>query len=196
VDGSSKPSRSRRGGHQKAPSVLPSASEAVAIPSHRGRGSGRSSTGDPFLSRSVPVGTSVGALPDWDMPPSFGSTTDRKTEIHPSPIQSRRERPAPVPWLEAFEDDTVPSTVDQKAQSSPNVHFPIEPPSPTRRNARPMHHHTRTSSVPSISVNPLMQKESPGPLDRSKDGNVVKYAGGRFQSAPAPTFLPMPSFQT
>ncbi|KAF9506424.1 hypothetical protein BS47DRAFT_1399508 [Hydnum rufescens UP504] len=152
VDGSSKPSRSRRGGHQKAPSVLlqlqrPSPSPPVVVEAAAGR--------------------------PLEIPSSHALSRS-------FPILSRRERPQPVPWLEAFEDDTVSSTVDQKTQSSPNAHAPSQ----------------QDIVRSSISVNPLMQKESPGPLDRSKDGNVVKYAGGRFQSAPAPTFLPMPSFQT
>ncbi|KAF8317722.1 hypothetical protein DL93DRAFT_2165567 [Clavulina sp. PMI_390] len=68
---------------------------------------------------------------------------------------------------------------------------------------RPARRHTRTASVPAMGTFPHAMPSTPMgaatiPGSRAEPTNVEranKYANGRFQAAPAATFLPMPSFQ-
>lgn len=139
------------------------------------------------LSRSVP-NASVPVLPDWDSPPQASAPWN---SAPPSPTEPE----GPISWMETFGDDTVP--VAPKAPVRPfavaQIQFPTGPPSPPRRSARPVGRHNRTASTPSLSLALMARDEEDRPM-YTPDGKLIKYAGSRFQSAPAPTFIPMPSF--
>ena len=185
-----------------------------------GRGSPRAPIPGQFMSRSVPsIGSAGSALPEWDMPASFSSGTDPfivepdESVVKPTRV-SRSESPdAPpiVPWLEIQEDHVYPmapssiSTVSTtKSQSTPDILLTSQHRSSASSHSLPRHgsgrqtnRHARTVSVPSLTTLPFVQREqqpSSPTSPKVADGNQVRYAGGRFQSAPAPTFLPMPSF--
>lgn len=121
-----------------------------------------------------------------------------------------------VPWTETLEDaeerhaaegaSNILSNAAKVARSNAvGIGAPQTPTRPGRR-------HARTASVPSMSLinsHSLMHGSStpphhvytsapqsgPGTPASSSTDRVNKYAGGRFQSAPAPAFIPMPSFQ-
>lgn len=242
--------RSRRN-HNKDREVIPAGAGAVSEPalpissasipiSRSGRGGHtRAATStDPFLSRSVP---SNNALPDWDLPASFGSssggnfsdssdlTTTMATNMQqlsqsmsqlpmPSASPQRPVRPAPrpstggavseqrilVPWIETLEDEEERAAALGASAPLMMMNRPpragivgnLGPSTPTR----PVRRHARTASVPSLGTPHVFNGSSSGsstPNSRAESSTdrVNKYANGRFQSAPAPTFLPMPSFQ-
>ncbi len=210
-----KNSRSRRGGHR---SNQTPATAALSIPTpSRGRDSSRAPIPDQFMSRSVPSSGGAGsALPDWDLPPSFSSRTDPFIVEHEGQVVkparvSRSESPEArlpiVPWLE-FQEDHVYTAMasattaisSANSQSTPDVRLTSQHRSSPSSNSipcrsgRPTNRHARTVSVPSLSTLPFVQKEQQPSSPKVVDSSQVKYAGGRFQSAPAPTFLPMPSF--
>ncbi|KAF8342873.1 uncharacterized protein EI90DRAFT_797936 [Cantharellus anzutake] len=191
-------------------------SAAMPIPvGGRGQSAARAPIPAQFMSRSVPLSSSAGkALPDWDMPPSFSTITDPfivdPEEQAGKPTRASRsmspEVGRPLPWLEVQDDDdfplmsppSTPPASNAKSHSTSNLLLPSRHSNTTpRRSGRPVNRHARTVSVPSLSTQPLVQREQqpPSPVSpKFADGHQVKYAGGRFQSAPAPTFLPMPTF--
>lgn len=195
-----RPPRTRRS--KAAPTQAP-ASEAIPIPvragSMRAKSTRSAASVDVPLSRSVPLSISAGgALPDWDSPPTLRSRTEEDHIVEPeSPTVSRGpidHSHGLIPW-ETFEDDAEPSVTPLKSQSTPALLFPaFEPPSPTRRSARPVHRHIRTASVPTLLGSALVSLDDSERPEYTKDGKKIKYAGSRFQTAPAPTTLPMPSF--
>lgn len=148
-----------------------------------------------ILSRSVPT-ASVPALPDWDSPPlQSPRTVSAPWNSAPS---TPTEPEGPISWMGDFGDDTVPAVTAPKptvVKPYPvaQIQFPTSPPSPPRRSVRPLGRHTRTASSPTIGFSMLARDEEDRPMF-TPDGKLIKYAGSRFQSAPAPTFIPMPSF--
>lgn len=196
------------------------ATAVLSMPAPGGGRDPRAPIPGQFMSRSVPsIGSAGSALPEWDMPASFSSGTDPFVVDPDEPVVkptrvSRSESPdAPpiVPWLEIQEDHVYPmapssisAVSNTKSQSTPNILLTSQHQSspsshslPRRGSGRQTNRHARTVSVPSLSTLPYVQREqqpSSPTSPKVADGNQVKYAGGRFQSAPAPTFLPMPSF--
>lgn len=150
---------------------------------------------------------------DFHHPPLSAS------QLSPTPAtpERRSQPPAPLPRAAAMSDNRflVPwiETLDEEERSAalhasaPLVSRPARagiPDSPAPRTpTRPARRHTRTASVPSMSsVHGFPSSPTTSASPRRYGGSpassteqVNKYANGRFQSAPAPTFLPMPTFE-
>lgn len=120
-------------------------------------------------------------------------------------VAARSEERLLVPWVETLEDENERSAaLHASAPLMSRSARTGTPDSPTPRTpTRPARRHARTASVPSMSsvhgfsgspAAPIVHRKYGGsPASNSEQAN--KYANGRFQSAPAPTFLPMPTFE-
>jgi len=138
------------------------------------------------------------------LPPS--SPTVRRLQrpaLHPK-IAATSEDRLLVPWIDTLEDEeersaalqaSAPLVPRQSRSGIPDSPAPRTPTRPTRR-------HARTASVPSMSSVHGFSGSPAASTGRRHGGSpassteqINKYANGRFQSAPAPTFLPMPTFE-
>jgi hypothetical protein len=138
--------------------------------------------------------------PQLSPPPATPEQRSQRPTPHPKAAVMSEGRLL-VPWVETLEDEGERSAaLHASAPLVSRSGRPGIPDSPAPRTpTRPARRHARTASVPSMSSVHGFSGSPAAPTAHRRYGGspeqVNKYANGRFQSAPAPTFLPMPTFE-